>query len=468
VYLGALMGPRRILFFAATAFTVVCAFLPLVHSYTLLITGLVLAGLASGTFYPLTLTFALRNIPLRFLPFTVALYATFVDGAVNIAPSLYGWYRDHLSWHWMFWNSAVITPLMALCIYYGIPASPAPPKSAAPSFAAFLYGSTGFAMLYAAFDQGERLDWWRSGLFTALFLGGSFLLLAATVRRLQGPNPLVDMPYLRQWNTLLLGIGLFLFRFCLVTTIILIPQSLAIHGFEADQIGPAVIWSAVPLILLGFMAGLLLLSGLDSRLLMASGFVFMALASYFNAELTSAWSASNYYHTELLMGLGQSFAFVGLVATIILQGIFSGGLSKPQWILTFSAFFHTVRLFGGELGAVFMGHFIAQREKLHSNLLGLHVQTGNWITDGNIHALTAGVFSKSSGLPASTGRAIGLVSGRLRLQAYTLSIIDGFYLVAWACVIALLLVALLRESPLNYGELSAVQHRSPAAQEAKA
>src|SRR5271169_3207613 len=134
-----------------------------------LIVALVLAGMASGTFYPLTLTFALRNIPLRFLPFTIALYATFVDGAVNIAPSLYGWYRDHLSWHWMFWNSAVITPLMVLCIYYGIPASPAPKRSGAPpSFAAFLYGSLGFAMLFAAVDQGERLDWWRSGLFNAL------------------------------------------------------------------------------------------------------------------------------------------------------------------------------------------------------------------------------------------------------------------------------------------------------------
>jgi MFS transporter, DHA2 family, multidrug resistance protein len=468
VYLGALMGPRKILFFAATSFTLICAFLPLIHNYSLLIVAIALAGLASGTFYPLTLTFALRNIPLRFLPFTIALYATFVDGAVNIGPSLYGWYRDHLSWHWMFWNSAVITPLMAVCIHYGIPASPAPKKSAAPSFSAFLYGSTGFAMLYAAFDQGERLDWWRSGVFTALFLGGLFFLFAATVRRLRGPNPLVDMPYLRQWNTLLLGIGLFLFRFCLVTTIILIPQSLGIHGFEADQIGPAVFWSAAPLLLLAFVAGLLLLAGFDSRLLMASGFLFIALASYLNAELTSAWSASNYYRTELLLGLGQSFAFIGLVATIILQGIFSGGLSKPQRILTFSAFFHTVRLFGGELGAVYMGHFVAQQEKLHSNLLGLHVESGNWITDGNIRALTAGVFSKSSGLPAATGRAVGLISGRLRLQAYTLSIVDGFYLVAWACVTALLLTSLLRKSPLGYGDLSRARQQTPAPQEAKA
>jgi MFS transporter, DHA2 family, multidrug resistance protein len=358
--------------------------------------------------------------------------------------------------------------LMVLCIYYGIPATPAPKRSGAPpSFAAFLYGSTGLAMLYAAVDQGERLDWWRSGVFNALFFGGLFFLVAAMVRRLRGPNPLVDMPYLRQWNTLLLGILLFLFRFSLVATIILIPQSLGIHGFEADQIGPAVIWSAVPLLLLAFVAGLLLLSGLDSRLLMAFGFVFIALASYLNAQLTSAWSAPNYYHTELLMGLGQSFAFIGLVATIILQGIFSGGLSKPQWILTFSAFFHVVRLFGGELGAVFMGHFIAQREKIHSNLLGLHVQSGNWITDGNIRALTAGLYSKSSGLSAAAGRAVDLIGARIRLQAYTLSIIDGFYLVAWACVAALLLTALLRESPLSYGNLSALQQKSPAPQEAK-
>jgi len=468
VYVGALLGPRRILFFAATGFTLICVFLPLIHNYSLLITALVLAGLTSGTFYPLTLTFALRNIPPRFLPFTLALYATFVDGAVNIAPSLYGWYRDHLSWQWMFWNSAIITPVMMICIYYGIPAAPAAKKSAAaPSFAGFLYASAGFAMLFAAFDQGERLDWWRSGLFTALFTGGTFFLLCSLVRRLRGPNPLVDLPYLRQWNTLLLGLGLILFRFNLLSTIILIPQSLAIHGFEADQIGPAVIWSAAPLLLTSFVAGLLLLAKFDSRLLMATGFACMGLAACLNADITSAWSASNYYRTELLLGVGQSFAFIGLVATIVLQGIFSGGLSKPQLILTFSAFFHTVRLFGGQLGAVFMGHYIAHQEKLHSNLLGLHVQGGNWITDGNIRVLTSGLLSKSAGLAAATGRAVGLVSGRLRLQAYSLTFIDGFHLLAWACVIALLLVALLRKSPLNYSDLDEIQRKLPAPQEPK-
>jgi DHA2 family multidrug resistance protein len=471
VYIGGLLGARRVLLFAASSFTLICALLPLVHNYSLLITALALAGLTSGTFYPLTLTFALRNIPPRFLPFTLALYATFVDGAVNIAPSLFGWYREHFSFHWMFWNSALLTPIMIACIYYGIPAPPpaAPGKKRAtpPSFAGFLYASAGFALLFAALDQGQRLDWWRSGLFNALFFSAMIFLLASLVRRLRSPNPLVDLPYLRQWNTVLLGIGLGLFRFCLLSTIILVPQSLSIHGFEADQIAPAVVWTAAPQLLIACIAALLLLYGLDSRLLMATGFVAMAAASLLNASLTSAWSASNFYHSELLMGVGQSFAFIGLVSTIVLQAIFTGGLQKPQAALTFSAFFHTIRLLGGQMGVAVMTHYIAVREQLHSNLLGLHVQQGSWINDAALKQLTAGLYAKSSGLPDATGRAVGLISARVRLQAFTLTFIDGFHLIAWTCVAALLLVALLKQSPLHYGELGFPEENIPTPQRTK-
>jgi MFS transporter, DHA2 family, multidrug resistance protein len=469
VYLGGLLGPRRVLLLAAGIFCATCAFLPLIHSYSLLIAALIVAGLTSGTFYPLTLTFALRVSPLRYLPFTMAFYATFIDGSVNVAPSLYGWYRDHLSWHWMFWNSACIAPLMIICIYLGLPPAPARKKdgTAPPSFVGFLYLSAGLALMFAALQQGERLDWWRSGVFNALFWSGAFLLLCALIRRMRGPNWLVNVPYLWKRNTILLGTLLFWFRFTLTLTIILIPQSLAIRGFEASQIGPALIWSAVPLLLITFIAGLLLHRGLDPRLLLAIGLTFTAISAVLNARLTSAWAAENYFRTELLTGVAQPFALIGLVACIILQGVFTGGLMKPERILTFSAFFHTIRLFGGTAGAIYMGHFLAHREKLHSNLLGLHVSSGSWITDANIHGMTYGVFGKSSGLPSAGQRAVNLIAARLRLQAYSLSLIDGFLLVAWTCAVALFLVAMLRKSPFNYGELAAFQRIPTATKESR-
>jgi DHA2 family multidrug resistance protein len=267
----------------------------------------------------------------------------------------------------------------------------------------------------------------------------------------------VALPYLAQRNTILLGCLLFWFRFTLCTTIILIPQSLAIRGFEADQIGPAIIWSAVPLLPIAFIAALLLLHKVDPRYLFAAGLACTAFAAWMCSQYDTAWAAQNFYRTELLVGVGQAFAFIGLVGCIVLQAIFSGGLAKAEWALSFSAFFHVIRLFGGTAGAIYMGHFLADREKLHSNLLGLHVSGDNWITNQNIHAMTAGLYAKSSGMASAGARAIDLIGARIRLQAYSLSLVDGFLLLAWSCFCALILVALLRKSPLNYGDLSAAQ-----------
>jgi DHA2 family multidrug resistance protein len=457
VYLGGLLGPRKVLLCSAAIFTGLVAYLPLVHSYSLLIVLLAVAGLTSGTFYPLTLTFALRNIPLRYLALVIALYATCIEAAVNFAPSIYGFCRNNLSWQWMFWIPAFVTPVMMACIFFGIPPSPkAQSKKQPPSFVAFLYLSAGFALLYAALDQGERLDWWRSGTFTALFASGTLFLLSSLVRHLRSPNFLVDLPYLRQWNTILLAVALFAFRFALLATIIIIPQSLSVRGLDAQQYGPSVLWTAAFELFLAFVGALLLYRGIDNRLLMAIGFTAVAFACLINANFTSAWAPENYFRSELLMGVGQSFAMMGLVSSLVLQAASSGAMDAPQRALTFAAFFHTVRLLGGQVGVAVMGHFIAQREKLHSNLLGLHVQSGSWITAENLHGLAAGLSAKSSGLAAATGRAAEIIDSKLRLQAYSLTFIDGFHLVAWACAGILFLTAVLRKAPISFGQLGPI------------
>jgi MFS transporter, DHA2 family, multidrug resistance protein len=457
VYLGALLGTRPVLLICSGVFAIVSACLPFAHSYSVLILLMVIAGLSSGTFYPLTLSFALQNIPLRYLAITLGLYATCIEGAVNFAPSLYGFYRNHLSWEWMFWTSAIAAPVVAACAYHGIPASSRPkPSGPPPSFAGFLYASAGLALLFAALDQGQRLDWWRSGVFTALFTTGSFFLLCALVRRLRRPNPLVDLPFLRKWNTLVLGFGIFAFRFCLLATALVIPQTLAVRGFDAAQLGPAVLWTAIPELCLALFAAHLLNKGLDSRLLMASGFAVMGSVCLMNANMTSAWAAENYFRTELLMAVGQSFAFVGLVSTIILQAFFSGALGAPSRILTFSAFFHCVRIFAGQIGVTIMARFIAEQEKVHSHLIGLHVQSGEGIVEHTVRLLTGGLVAKSTDAGAAAGRAVGVIAGGVRAQAYTLAFIDAFQLLAWMSVAMLILLATLGRFPMNFRDLAAL------------
>jgi len=97
----------------------------------------------------------------------------------------------------------------------------------------------------------------------------------------------------------------------------------------------------------------------------------------------------------------------------------------------------------------------------------LHVTSEDWLTNQNIRGMTAGLYAKSSGLLTAGTRAVDLIAARIRLQAFSLSIIDGFLLIAWSCVCALILVALLRKSPLNYGELSTVQQTPALKKESK-
>jgi len=56
----------------------------------------------------------------------------------------------------------------------------------------------------------------------------------------------------------------------------------------------------------------------------------------------------------------------------------------------------------------------------------------------------------------SATRRFAGVAGGVRLQAYSLTFIDAFHLIAWASVATLILIATLRRFPLNYRDLAAL------------
>jgi hypothetical protein len=58
---------------------------------------------------------------------------------------------------------------------------------------------------------------------------------------------------------------------------------------------------------------------------------------------------------------------------------------------------------------------------------------------------------------AATGRAVEIMASRLRLQAYTLTFVDAFHLVAWACAGVLLLTVVLRKAPMTFAQIPLLQ-----------
>jgi MFS transporter, DHA2 family, multidrug resistance protein len=457
VYLGGLLGARRVLLACAWIFTAVSFLIPLCHSLAVIIALLIVAGLSAGTFYPLTLSFVLRSLPMRFVLFGIAMYAMDIIFTTDMAQAWESFLMEHLSWHWIFWNGSILTPVMIALVHFGIPWQPLPkpqPGHPTPSWRGFLYASLGAALLYTALDQGQRLDWFHSSLIIGLVCAGTFLILTAIVRHFLLPNPLVNYRFLLHKNTLLLGLVLISFRFIMLATVISIPSFLgSVRGFLPLQEAPVLAWVALPQFVLG-IAAMALMRRIDPRLILAAGFGLVGVACLLNARVTSVWAGPNFGISQAVMAVGLALAFNSMVGSIILEIIDSGGLNRPADVLTFAGFYQVTRLFGGEMGSTFMGHFIAVREEFHSNILGLNVQLGNSLTGSRLLGLQHAFAPYSTGV-AAMGRAAEVLGLQVRQQAYTLAISDSFLLIATCCVACLVIVSFMSKVPTQYRQVTA-------------
>ncbi len=455
VYLGALLGVRRVLLWTAPLFVVATILLPFSPNLAVMLALQVIAGLGSGTFYPLTMAYALRELPMRYIIYSIGVYSIDILAVTSIAVPLEGWFTEHLSWRWIFWICPLLTALMMLCIYRAIPHPPARtgPKPQI-SWAGFLYASLGLSLIYGALDQGERLDWLGSGVIVAMLASAAFLIIAAIIRRWKSPNPLVNIPFLGQRNLLIVGTSLFALRFVILAIALLVPAFLgAIQGYRPLETGRVLLWFAAPQIIVGFV-GAWLMRRVDGRLMLAVGFATVAVACLLNTQLTSAWAGDNFWLSQLVIALGLSFIFVAFIGTLLQSMQEAGALARPFDVLTYSAFIHCIRIFGGEVGSAFMQHFIAVREKFHSNLIGLHVEAGNWLTDERLRLLTGGVSSNSTGMDEAQRRSAALLGGQVRQQAYTLAYMDGFMIIAWVCVGVIVLIAFMKRTGILFDSQS--------------
>jgi MFS transporter, DHA2 family, multidrug resistance protein len=107
------------------------------------------------------------------------------------------------------------------------------------------------------------------------------------------------------------------------------------------------------------------------------------------------------------------------------------------------------------MGSAFMGHFLQTREEYHSNILGLHVQSGSLATSERIAALTAGMQAQATTPDVAMGRASTLLALTVRKQAFTLAITDCFLLLGVAAIACLIVIASMESAKTQYKQMIA-------------
>jgi DHA2 family multidrug resistance protein len=439
VWMGAAYGPRRVLIWASIAFAVISLLTPYSATLPMLLTMQFLGGLASGFFIPLTLSFVLLNTPPKYWAFGIALYALNLELSLNISASLEGWYVEHHSWRWIFWQNVPLALIMTVCLHYGIAHKPITVRPPTDLFG-LVTGGSGLAVMYAALDQGNRLDWLNSGLVWGLLLAGGLLLLAFFVHEATAPHPLLNLRVVFGAPIPSQFVLIAFLRLTILATSYLIPLYLgSVRGYRDLEVGNTLLWIAAPQLIFCPLAALMLRRS-DPRLVSSIGFIFISVACLMVAyKLTPIWGSDQFLPSALLQALGQSFALSGV--------IFFGVLHlKPQDALTFGAVLQTARLMGGEIGSAFITTLARMREQIASNLIGLHVQAGDARVLQRIGAYGAATTRDIDPVGA-VHRGEAVLGNVVQAAATTQAVMDGFVAVAFLTAVALLIVVTRSAAP---------------------
>jgi DHA2 family multidrug resistance protein len=178
----------------------------------------------------------------------------------------------------------------------------------------------------------------------------------------------------------------------------------------------------------------------DGRPVLAFGTMLIGIACLMASNLTSQWATYDFLPSQILQAIGQSFALTALIVMVVR----SVNLADA---LTIGALLQMSRLFGGEIGTAFMQTFVRIREQIHSNLVGLHIDSFAISTADRLAAYRGALSAHTADLGVATAQAARLLATTVAQQAAVLSYIDGFLAAAGGAFVCLLLTALIRRTP---------------------
>jgi DHA2 family multidrug resistance protein len=447
VMLAARFGHRRILLYAGFIYVFASLLLPLVPHIVPITTLLVIGGLASGTFYPLCLSFIARNLPLSLVTFGIAAYNLDLLATNHVVQALEGFYMDHFSWHWIFWNQAIFSLPMLLAVYIGIPHTPKEQLLPDFDYRGILYVSGSLTLLYIALDQGERLDWYNNGLINGLVLCGTLLLIAAILRRKFYPNPFLDFSYLRSRNILILGLIQVLFRSLLLRITFIIPIFFeTLQQYRGPETGSLLTLSIWPfLIALPITAHFM--RKIRVRDILLIGFTVIGINNLSDTHLLSTWKHDQFITSQMFCALGICLVGMGAISGIVFEGRVSGAYANRAGAYSQGAFFQIARLFGSVASATAFRRFILYRQHFWQTKLVSTLQP-TWPFDERTAYLGIALAPQAAGPLQAQATGTELISKSVQAQSFTLAIDDSFMLMFWVCVLGLLCVAIMTKIPL--------------------
>jgi DHA2 family multidrug resistance protein len=286
----------------------------------------------------------------------------------TVGPTLGGFITDQLSWRWAFFINLPLG-ILALTIVLLMLRNPQRPTAMRLDYTGLGLLAAGVGSLQYVLDQGQQKDWFDDASIVTCTAIAVLSLVAFVLWELRSKNPIVDLSVLRYRSVaagsvlgMVLGISLY-------GSVLIIPQYVqGSLGYTATLSGELLVFRAIFVMmftpLAAFLAGR---NVIDTRWLVASGFIFIGVSNYMLANVTTTTAGFWTFFWPLgLSGLGLAQIFVPLTVTVL-------GSAQPRDIPGAAAFFNLARQIGGSIAIAVLVTILARSNAIHHTELASSV-----------------------------------------------------------------------------------------------
>jgi MFS transporter, DHA2 family, multidrug resistance protein len=439
-FLSRALGTRTMFAGAAAGFTAASLMCGLSSSMSQMIFWRALQGFIGGGMVPTVFASAYTIFPRSKQPIITPLIGLVATLAPTIGPTVGGYLTDSLSWHWLFFINIVPGILVTTAAITLIDFD----KPDYSLFERFDWIGLVFMALFLGaleyvLEDGPRYDWFEDStiFFAAVVSATSAVIFFARV--LSARQPIVDLRTFADRNfafgsmfSFVLGIGLYGLTF-------LYPVYLGeIRGYNALMIGETMFVSGATMFLTAPIVGRLM-TRLDARLMLAFGFLIVAISNWDMSYVSKDWDFGELLVPQVLRGFGMMFAIVPITNISL-------GTLAPERLKNASGIFNLTRNLGGAVGLAGLNTVLNKRTDLH--LARLH-DSITWARRPVLDTLN-GLAAR---VPGSDAQNMALKQLFLftRQQAIVMAFADVFLLLCLLFVVFAPLVWFMRRPPLAGG-----------------
>src|SRR5271168_3187178 len=314
-WLSGILGRKRFYMSCVAVFTVSSFLCGLAPSLGVLVLFRILQGAGGGGLQPSEQAILNDTFPLAKRGMAFAVYGLAVVVAPTIGPWLGGWITDNFSWRWIFFINVPVGIISLILTSFLVSDPPYMKRSKfKEGFKIDYIGigliSLGLGSMQIILDKGQREDWLSSNfirVFVVLMLVG---IIAGIIWEWREKHPVVDLRMLKNRNFAISTVAMFFLGFVLYSSTVLIPQFLQeMLGYTAELAGKALSPGGAVIMLMMPVVGILV-SRVDTRILITFGCLVSASALFVMAGWNLQLDYGHAVRARMLQSFGLAFLFI--------------------------------------------------------------------------------------------------------------------------------------------------------------